>query len=145
MHYLSEAGRLSLVSMFRQIIQHSPPVQVLNMKEFSADKDREENIGELVLETLLNSNVDTITDLDLSGNSSWSKHPDTEDERSSNVNLLGELIFKQAEILHLNLGGTKILNPNAFEPQFISNGFSSNATLTIVTRILDLLSDSSRL
>ena len=77
---------------------------------FSADEDREENIGELILETLLSSNVDTITDLDLSGNSSWFKHPDTGEERSSNVDLLTELISKQTEIQNLNLGSTEIHN-----------------------------------
>ena len=145
MHYLSEAGRLSIVSLFRQIFQHNPPIQVLNMKKFSADKDRGENIGELVLETLLSSNVDTITDLDLSGNSSWFKHPETGDERSSNVDLLAELIFKQTEIQHLNLGGTEIHNLDDQEPKFCSNGLSSNATQTIVTRIADHLSNCSRL
>ena len=80
------------------------------MKGFSADKDKEENIGELVFETLLSSNVDTIIDLDLSGNSSWFKHPDTGEEISSNVGLLAELIYKLAEIQHLNLGGTEIQN-----------------------------------
>ena len=75
------------------------------MAEFSGDSDREENIGELVLETLLNSDINTITDLNLSLNSSWFKHPDTGEERPSNVELLAELITKQASIKHLNLGG----------------------------------------
>ena len=98
------------------------------MNEFSADKDREVNIGELVLEILLSSNVNTITDLDLSGNSSWSKHPDTGNERSSNVDLLAELISKQAEIQHLNLGGKEIINLDPPEQKFCSNGYSSTAT-----------------
>ena len=38
---------------------------------FSYDKDSDENIGELVLDTLLSSNIDTITDLNLGGNESW--------------------------------------------------------------------------
>ena len=32
---LTEAGRLSMVSLFRQIIQSNPPIQVLNMNYFS--------------------------------------------------------------------------------------------------------------
>ena len=40
-----------------------------------------ENMGELVLEALLSANIDTITDLNLSGNSSWFENPDTEEER----------------------------------------------------------------
>ena len=32
---LTEAGRLSIVSLFRQIIQHNPPIEVLNLESFS--------------------------------------------------------------------------------------------------------------
>ena len=62
------------------------------MAEFSGDSDREENIGELVHETLLNSNIESISDLDLSCNYSWFWNPVTREERSSNVDLLAELI-----------------------------------------------------
>ena len=62
---LSEAGRLSIVSLFRQIIQNSPPIQVLNLQKFSHDRDRNANIGELVLEAILSSNINSITDLNL--------------------------------------------------------------------------------
>ena len=134
-----------MVSLFRQILQNNPPIQVLNMREFSADKDRDVNIGELVLEILLSSNVHTITDLDLSGNSSWSKHPETGYDRSSNVDLLMELMSKQAEIHHLNLGGTEIINLGTLEQKFCNNGFSSIATQKIVTRIADHPSNSTRL
>ena len=65
MHYLTKAGRLSLVSLFRQIIQNSPPIEVLNMNYFSENEDKVENICELVLESLLSSNIDSITNLDL--------------------------------------------------------------------------------
>ena len=74
---LTEAGRLTIVSLFRQIIQQNPPIDVLNMNKFSADEDRHENIGELILETLLNSSINSITDLNLSDNKSWFEHPDT--------------------------------------------------------------------
>ena len=85
-------------------------------------KDREENIGELVLETLLNSSIDSITDLNLGSNYSWFYHPDTEEERSGNVDLLAELISKQAGLICINLA---------------CNCFSSNATQTILTRIAE--------
>ena len=65
MYELSEAGRLSMVSLFRQIIQNSPPIQVLNLQKFSHDRDRNANIGELVLEAILSSNINSITDLNL--------------------------------------------------------------------------------
>ena len=92
MDNLSEAGRLSIVSLFKQIIQQNPPIQVLNMNRFSEDKDREENICELILESLLNSNITSITDLSLHYNYSWFWNPETTEERSSNVDLLAELI-----------------------------------------------------
>ena len=92
MFYLTEAGRLSIICLLRQIIQQNPPIQVLNMNRFSKHKDREENIGELVFETLLNANIETITDLDLSCNYSWFLNPVTREERSSNIDLLVELI-----------------------------------------------------
>ena len=84
------------------------------MYQFSGNRDRDVNIGELVLETLLNSNIEFITDLNLSYNLSWFKHPDTQEERPSNVDLLVEFISKQTGLQHLNLG---------------YNNFSSNATL----------------
>ena len=58
------------------------------MYGFSADRDRETNFGELVLETLLNSNIESITHLYLEYNRSWFSHPVT-------VDLLLELITMQ--------------------------------------------------
>ena len=52
------------------------------------------------------------------------------EENENNVELLGEFISKQTCIQHLNLG---------------QNKFSSNATLTILTRIADHPSTSSSL
>ena len=66
------------------------------MQGFSYDNYRVENMGELVLETLLSSNIDSITNLNLSKNSSWFKNPDTGEERSSNADLLAELVSKYA-------------------------------------------------
>ena len=57
-----------MVSLFRQIIQRNPPIQVLDMNKFSFDMDRNSNIGELVLEAILSSIIDSITDLNLSYN-----------------------------------------------------------------------------
>ena len=74
MDNLTEVGRLSITNMFRLIIQNNPPIEFLNMYEFSKDKDRDENIGELVLESLLSSSIDTIIDINLSSNRSWFKH-----------------------------------------------------------------------
>ena len=85
---LTEAGRLSLVSLFRQIIQNSPLIEVLNMNGFSGDNDKVKNICELVLESLLSSRTDSITNLNLGYNRSWFKHPDTQEERSVNIDLL---------------------------------------------------------
>ena len=46
------------------------------MYAFSHDKDYAYNIGKLVLETLLSSSIDSITDLNLSRNLSWFFNPD---------------------------------------------------------------------
>ena len=87
-------------------------------------------MGELVLEALLSSNIDTITDLNLGYNKSWFEHPDTKEERQGNVDLLLELITKQAGLQHINL---------------CHNFYSSNATLAILTRIAEHQSTRSKL
>ena len=86
------------------------------MSGFSQGNDKNENIGELVLEILLSSNIDSITVLDLSSNSSWF----TGEARSGNIDLLVELITKQTGLQKINLGGNIYGN--------YSNAFSSNAT-----------------
>ena len=123
MYDLTEAGRLSLASLFRQIIQQNPPIEVLNMESFSEDNDVNENIGELILEALLTSRIDSIVDLNLRANSSWFKHP-------GNVDLLAKVIFKQSGIKHINLS---------------KNEFSSDATHKILTKIADNTSTTSKL
>ena len=75
------------------------------MNIFSSGKDRDANIGELVLEILMSSNIDSITNLNLRSNESWFKNPNTEEERSGNVDLLVELIAKQAGLQKIYLGG----------------------------------------
>ena len=69
-----------MVNLFRQIIQSNPPLVTLNMHKFSREEDKKENIGELVLETLYTSNIDSITDLNLDKNGSWFRRPATESE-----------------------------------------------------------------
>ena len=68
MHELSEAGRLSIASLFRKIIQHNPLIEVLNIETFSYNEDRNQNIGELILEALFTSSIDSIVDLNLEWN-----------------------------------------------------------------------------
>ena len=76
------------------------------MKYFSDDyNDDKENIGELILEALLSSNIDSITDLNLVNNYSWFKNPNTREERSGNIDLLVELILKQASLQKIDLNG----------------------------------------
>ena len=83
-----------MVNLLRQIVQSNPPIKNLDMYGFSENRDRNKNIGELVLEILLNSSIDTITVLDFCSNMSWFLHPGTGEERSGNVLLLVELISK---------------------------------------------------
>ena len=66
------------------------------MDGFSMDRDYYENIGEIVLEALLISNIDSIVDLNLRWNISWFNHP-------TNVDLIEEIISKQAGMKHINL------------------------------------------
>ena len=46
-----------MASLLRLIIQNNPPILTLNLFTFSYDRDMVENIGELILETLMNSNI----------------------------------------------------------------------------------------
>ena len=82
-----------MLTLLRQIVQRNPPITYLNMRVFSG-KDDDDNIGELVLEILLNSSIDTIIDLNLSENRSWFKNPRTREDKLGNVDLLLELILK---------------------------------------------------
>ena len=92
------------------------------MSEFCDGQDREENMGEHILEALLSANIDTINDLNIGSNEIWFIDPVTLEERSGNVDLLIELITKQAGFQHLNIGG---------------NHFSCNATLKIFRGIAE--------
>ena len=100
------------------------------MEAFSDDADRDENMGEIVLETVLSANIDSVTDLNLGSNMSWFKHPTTGEERSGNVDLLAELISKQDALQQIDLS---------------ANYFSSSATQTILTRIADHPSTHNKL
>ena len=106
-----------MVSLLQQIIYNDPQIEVLNMDYFSFDEDRDHNIGELVLETLLSYNVDSIIDLNFGCNESWFNH-------SENVDLLTELISRQNRLQIISLS---------------DNMFSSNATKTILTKIAEVL------
>ena len=99
------------------------------MKEFSWFNDREWNIGELVLETLLFSSIVSITDLRLCANGSWFTNPVTKEERTGNVQLLSEFISKQTGLQYLDLN---------------TDDFSSNANLAVLTKIANF-GNSSRL
>ena len=85
-----------MVSLLRQILQNNPQIQTLNMYSFSYNQN--DNAGELVLETLLDSSLDTIIDLNLGDNETWFRHPETKEERSTNVELLTELISRQTRL-----------------------------------------------
>ena len=121
MYLLTEAGILSLVSLLRQIVQCNPQITVLNMYRFSSDNVENENIGELVLEILMSSSIDSITDLNLRMNSSWF----TGEARSGNIDLLVELITKQTGLQKINLGGN---DDGDNEDGDFSNAFSDAAT-----------------
>ena len=83
------------------------------MNYFSNDSDRNENIGELVFDILLGSNIYSISYLYLDGNGSWYKNHTTKEERSGSVDGLAEFISKQTNLIHIYLSW---------------NHFSNNAT-----------------
>lgn len=68
---LSEAGRMQLCELFRQIIQQNPPLENLSFSGFSEESDRNQNIGSFILEAILNSRIQSIKELNLESNSSW--------------------------------------------------------------------------
>ena len=96
------------------------------MNTFSDDRDTDQNLGELILETILSSNIDSIIDLNFRENKSWFTNP----SRSGNADLLVELISKQAGLQHIDLN---------------ANIFYSNTTLKILTMIADHPSTSIKL
>ena len=53
----SEAVRMQLGDLFRQIIQQNPPLEVLSLEEYSEKKDKNENIGQFMLETILGTRI----------------------------------------------------------------------------------------
>ena len=74
-------------------------------------------MGEIVLESVLTSQIDSINDLNLGINKSWFG-----EDRSGNTDLLAELISKQSGLEHLNLA---------------ANFSSNDATNKILTSIVD--------
>ena len=99
------------------------------MKNYSSNVDKDQNIGELIFETLLNYRVDTIVELNLSINQSWFMHPGTHEERTGNIDHFTEFISRQTHLQIIDLSW---------------NELSSNATLTLLTKIADII-DSTKL
>ena len=91
MHNLTEDGRTYLANLFGQIIQQNPPLKQLNLSQFTGGGYC---TGELILQSLLNSSINSIVDLNLSGNRALFM-----DGRrgASNLNKLIEIINKQSE------------------------------------------------
>ena len=104
-----------MAHLFRQINQQNPHIKTLVIDKISDDSDVNENIGELILDSLLSSNINSITNLQLTRNSPWFKIP-------GNVDILAELITKQAGLEYIILK---------------MNWFTSKATLTILSRIAE--------
>ena len=57
MDNLDEESRMSLASLFREIIQNNPPLTHLEIDRFSDDKDGNVSAGEVILEALFNSSI----------------------------------------------------------------------------------------
>ena len=69
----------------------------MNMWKFSENNDRVENIGELVLEALLSSNIDSITELVFYDNKSWFRHPETEEEMTGKMCINRKNIYLESQ------------------------------------------------
>ena len=76
------------------VIQNIPPLAHLNLENFSLDQDGVESVGEILLESLLNSSICTIQHFNIGGNSSWFKKNARED-REGAVEKLMEVIKNQ--------------------------------------------------
>ena len=83
-----------MATLLRLIVQRNPPIVELIMHNYSDRYNRDENIGDLVFEILLNSSIDSITILSFFSNHSWFKIPYKREEKSGNIDLLVELISK---------------------------------------------------
>ena len=64
------------------------------------ERDKYENLGEIILESLLSSSIESISNLSFANNTSWFCHSD----KSGNIDLLSELITKQADLQLIDLG-----------------------------------------
>ena len=110
---------MSVASLVRDIIQNNPPLKHLNLRTFSEFKDGVESAGEIILEALLNSSISTIQYLNLSCNSSWFNHGDT--DREGAVEMLTEVISNMTSSLQ--------------ELHIQDNRFSSVSFEKLVTKI----------
>ena len=70
MQKLSEEGRMQFARLFRQITQQNPPLEELFICTFSESNDINENVGEFMLESILNSRIELKT-LKITDNYSW--------------------------------------------------------------------------
>ena len=60
MYELTEEARISMAGLIREIVQQNPPLTHLDLNKFSSDKDIDQNAGEVILEALLDSSINTI-------------------------------------------------------------------------------------
>lgn len=121
MEELEEESRMSVASLVRDIIQNNPPLKHLDLCRFSGHSDGSESAGEIILEALLNSSISTIQHLNLSFNSSWFNHADT--DREGAIEMLTEVISNKTSSLQtLNLA---------------RNRFSSVSFEKLVTKIAE--------
>ena len=60
-----------MAGMLREIIQNNPLLTHLNLNLFSNENDRDQSAGDIILEALHNSSINTIQDLNLGFNRSW--------------------------------------------------------------------------
>ena len=88
-----------MAGVFRDIIQHRPPLTHLNLEMFSYHYDKSDSVAKIILEALLNSSISTIKNLNLSKNSSWFRLG--KEFREDVVEMLTEVISNQKGTLRV--------------------------------------------
>ena len=68
---LEEEARMDLASLFRDIMQNSPPLTHLNFERFSKPEEYNGITGQIIMEAILNSSICSLQHINFNCNKSW--------------------------------------------------------------------------
>ena len=104
--YNDRKAETDMAKLFREIVRNNPPLTHVKLNSFSGTyfkRDDDESVGEIILESLVNSTITTIQELDMGGNRSWFQK-NFRSDREGYIEMLNEIISKQVSSLRkLNL------------------------------------------